>query len=344
VLVEFETLVGLERFATAEISTRLPAQKLARSTSGRLTARAPAHTPIEDLNALRSVVAAYVVEEFDVPRPRALLGQAHFERIVEAAYTVLAAYPSVAFRTLRVSAAGADSSVFERFKLELGDAVALDVVPTGGDLLVAVRRGGPGWQVLVRTSPRPLATRVWRVCDFPGALNATAAHAMCVLADPGPSDVYVNIACGSGTLLIERLALGTARQALGYDVDETALACALANVAAAGFSASITLERRDATALALDDGSVDALAADLPYAMLLGGGAANAELYPALIDEAARVLKPAGRLLVVTTQNRLMASVCEGRAGVLRLVERVPFEVPRERGAISPSIWALERL
>jgi len=115
-------------------------------------------------------------------------------------------------------------------------------------------------------------------------------------------------------------------------------------VATAGFSASITLVRRDATALPLDDGTVDTVAADLPYAMLLGSGTANAELYPALIDEAARVLKPAGRLLVVTTQNRLMASVCEARSDVFRLVERVPFDVPRERGAISPSIWALERL
>jgi len=138
--------------------------------------------------------------------------------------------------------------------------------------------------------------------------------------------------------------MGAARQALGYDVDDTALACARANVAAAGLGASITLERRDATALPLDDGTVDTVAADLPYAMLLGSGTANAELYPALVDEAARVLKPAGRLLVVTTQNRLMASVCEARAEVLRLVERVPFEVPRERGTISPSIWALERL
>ena len=345
VLVEFETLVGLERFATAEISARLPAHQLA-SSSGRLIARSRPTTnaALQDLNKLLSVVAAYLVEEFDVPRPRALLGQAHFERIVETAYHVLAAHPSVAFRTVRVSAAGADSSVFERFKVELGDALALDVVPTGGDLLVAVRRGGPGWQVLVRTSPRPLATRAWRVCDLPGALNATAAHAMCVLADPAPSDVYVNIACGSGTLLIERLALGPARQVLGYDVDDAALSCARANVAAAGFGASITLERRDAAALPLEDGAADAVVADLPYAMLLGSGTANAALYPALLDEAARVLKPAGHLLVVTTQNRLMASVCEARAQVLRLVERVPFEVPRERGAISPGIWALERL
>ena len=38
-------------------------------------------------------------------------------------------------------------------------------------------RGGDGWETLVRTTPRPLATRYWRVCNYEAALNATVAHA-----------------------------------------------------------------------------------------------------------------------------------------------------------------------
>jgi len=169
---------------------------------------------------------------------------------------------------------------------------------------------------------------------------------MCTLSEPRPRDVFVNIACGSGTLMVERLALGRARVVAGYDVDERALACAEANLEAIGYGsgAVVSLEECDATALPLDSASVDTVVADLPYAMLLGSGAANADLYPALVDEAARVLKRAGRLLVVTTQNRLMDSVCEGCSERLRVVEQIPFEVPHERGVISPSIWSLERL
>src|SRR5690625_5498492 len=62
----------------------------------------------------------------------------------------------------------------------LGEALAeLAEVPVDpeGDLLVRVRRGPgrPGtWQVLIRTTPRPLATRAWRTVNYPGADRAAA--------------------------------------------------------------------------------------------------------------------------------------------------------------------------
>ena len=41
-----------------------------------------------------------------------------------------------------------------------------------------------GWEALVRLTPRPLSARPWRVCNLPGALDATAAHAMARLSAP----------------------------------------------------------------------------------------------------------------------------------------------------------------
>ena len=116
-----------------------------------------------------------------------------------------------------------------RIKRELADRLRLEVSESSGDLLVRIRRAAAGWQVLVRTSPRPLSTRAWRVCNLPGALNATLAHAMVSMTDPIESEVFVNIACGSGTLLIERLALGPACVAVGYDLNGEALSCARTN-------------------------------------------------------------------------------------------------------------------
>jgi tRNA (guanine6-N2)-methyltransferase len=334
--VELETLVGLEAFAHAEL--RPITAEVVRP--GRLAVQG--RLALGDLNALRSVVAAYLVEDFAVPRPRALLGQQHFDRVVAMA---LAVVRSGSFRTLRVSAAGADSSVLTRFARELASAIGLEVTDGPGDLLVAVRRGGrSGWQVLVRTSARPLSTRAWRVCDFPGALNATAAHAMARLSQPEPQEVFVNVACGSATLLIERLALASARTALGYDTEAAALDCARANVRASGLELAIRLERVDARHLPLDDGSVRSVVGDLPYAMLLGSSESNAELYPALVREAIRVLQPGGRLVLVTTQRRLIHSVIERFAAQVALEREVSFQVPHARGVINPSIVVLERL
>ena len=89
----------------------------------------------------------------------------------------------------------------------------------------------------MRLSPRPLTARAWRVCNLPGALNAVVAHAMVALSAPNPADRYLNLACGSGTLLVERLALGPARLAVGCDNAAGPLDCARANLRAAGLRA-----------------------------------------------------------------------------------------------------------
>jgi 23S rRNA G2445 N2-methylase RlmL len=182
------------------------------------------------------------------------------------------------------------------------------------------------------------------VCDFPGALNATAAHAMARLTRPVADETFVNIACGSGTLLVERLALGATPLggAFGYDVEPSVLDCAQANLDASGYRPR--LELRDARALPQSDGSVRSVVADLPYAMLLGSAESNAELYPALVGEATRILQRGGRLVLVTTQTRLLERVAGAASDALRVERVVRFTVPRERAAINPRIWVLERL
>jgi tRNA (guanine6-N2)-methyltransferase len=290
------------------------------------------------LHVLRSVVAVHRVEPFDVPRPRALLGQANLDRLVATASVLIDADPT-AFRTLRLSAAGADSAVLMRFQQELAERLGLSEVKGGGDLVLALRRSGSAWEVLLRTTPRPLSARAWRVCDLPGALNATAAHAMAVLGDPRPDETFVNIACGSATLLIERLALAPARLAIGYDSDAEALRCARLNLEASGHTSAVELVQQDARQLPLASGSVRTVVADLPFAMRMGSAATNAELYAALLGEAARVLTADGRCVVVTTQHRLMQRILSN----WNVEAAVPFELSHARGTFNPTIFVLRK-
>jgi 23S rRNA G2445 N2-methylase RlmL len=157
-----------------------------------------------------------------------------------------------------------------------------------------------GWEVLVRLSPRPLSTRAWRMCDMPGALNATIASAMAELTQPGADDRYLNVMCGSGTLLIERLLRAPARQAVGCDIDVGALGCARENLAAGGFESKVELFEMDATRLDFPDGSFDAVVGDLPWGQLVGSPVDNVELYPQALAEAARVTRPGGRVALLT--------------------------------------------
>ncbi|MBX0327330.1 methyltransferase domain-containing protein [Oscillochloris sp. ZM17-4] len=292
------------------------------------------------LLGLRTAQSVYIVRAFPVPRPKALLGDEHFRAILALIERVRRLHPPGAFATLFLSAAGAESAVLTRLKSELAASTGLSVGADDGDLLLRLRRAasGEGWELLVRLSPRPLATRPWRVCNREGALNGAVAHAMALLTAPGPDDRFLNIGCGSGSLLIERLLAGPARRAFGCDIDPAALECARANVAAAGIAARCELHPWDATRLPLHDSSIDAICADLPFGHLVGSHAENLTLYPAILAEAARVARPGSHCVLLSHEVRLMERLLDGRPewglhSLLRI----------DLGGLHPRIFVLER-
>ncbi len=316
-LCEAEVVEGLEGIARDELRWRLGDRAAIRAVSSRAGTATIRFDYAGDLRApltLRGVLAVYLARHFPVPRPRALLGDEHLRALLALIATVRGLHPPGAFATLHLSAAGADSAVLTRLKGELAGRTGLRVVSAAdeGDLALRLRRppgGGEGWEVLARLSPRPLAARRWRVCNLEGALNATVAHAMAVLTRPDPRDRFLNLACGSGTLLIERLDHAPARRAIGCDTDPAALDCAHANAAAAGRDAEVELVPWDARAIPLPDASVDVLCADLPFGNLVGSHEDNLALYPAVLAEAARVARAAAPFVLITHEVRLMEAL-----------------------------------
>lgn len=299
---------GLEPLARAELRRQLGrAAQIDRAGPPGLIGLSYVGS-LRALLGLRTVTSAALVRPFDVPRPRALLGDEHFRAALALCETVLRLHPPGAFRSLYLSAAGADSAVLSRLKADLAARLGLELGADDGDLLLRLRRaaGGAGWELLARLSPRPLATRPWRVCNLEGALNGAVAHAMALLSAPAEGDTFLNFGCGSGSILIERLLAAPARRAIGCDISPVALGCARANLGAAGLSGRAELHDWDARALPLADASVDALAADLPFGHLVGSHAENLELYPALLGEAARVARPGARCVLLSHEVRLM--------------------------------------
>ncbi len=332
---------GLEPVAGREVRERFGARARLRRVAPPGAVAFDFAGPLEELLTLRTVLAVYLCRHYAVPRPRALLGHQHFRELVAQINAVQRLMPPGTFRLLAISAAGAHTPVMERLKDELAAATGLVVASHEGDLHVRLRRpvdGRPGWEVLVRLTPRPLSTRAWRVCDLGGALNAAIAAAMIRLTRPRPDQVVFNPACGSGTLLVERLAVGPARRALGCDTDPEALACARRNVRAAGLGAQVELYPWDARATPLQAESVDVICADLPFGHLVGSHAENVELYPALLDEAARVAKPGARGVFITHEVRLMTALLEQHPRwELRRVVRVT------QGGLHPRIFVVRR-
>lgn len=270
-----------------------------------------------NLLRLKSVLSLFSGQRFDVPRPKALLGHENFQNMLEQIEAVIKlasrGLPTPgAYHSLYVAAAGSDSSVMQRLAEDIAAHFKLRIVRDEGDLLVRFRRsrgGEEGWEVLVRMTPRPLSVRRWRTCDYEGALNAAVAHVMARFTRPAPEDVFLNIACGSGTLLIERAAVDTARELVGCDPNPQALTCAQANIQAAGYEQRIQVYPWDARSLPLAEASVDVVCADLPFGHDVGSHEENLILYPQLLKEAARVARPGARAVFITHEIRLMETV-----------------------------------
>ncbi len=365
--IEADIVPGLEPFAREEISSRLGkfVQRLVVVSEGTLTFEYSGD--LRDLLKLRSVLAIYLVNSYTIPRPKALLGHQYFEAIVASIETVTRLHPVGTFATLRLSAAGEESAVMNRLRGELAAHLDLQSATDEGDLLLRLRPIPKGeqrfaptesrfdpinsklktqnsklqdcWQVLTRISPRPLVTRAWRVSNMPGALNATVAYAMVKLTKPGPDDVFLNLACGSGSLLIERLATVRARLAIGCDIDRAALNHAASNLAAFSYGDNAILGEWDAITLPLRARSVNVLVADLPFGALVGSHANNERLYPAVLQEAARVAQPGAHFVVLSHEIKLMQRLLEEHNKHWRLAQmtRVRF------GGLTPAIYVLRR-
>lgn len=305
---------------------------------------------MERLATLRSSQAVYLVERFEVPRPKALLGDQHLRQLIAVIKRTLTETGGGTFQTFRLAAAGSDSAVMNRLGEELSRHTGLRRHDDDGDLLVRLRRASDHvWEALIRLTSRPLATRAWRVCNYEGALNAIIARAMVQLALPEVGGrgqaTLVNPCCGSGTLLIEAGGLLTAHwRMVGFDDSHGALACATANMAAARSAGLIpgssTFAQGDAARLGLPDAYADALVADLPFGNLIGSHARNTMLYPAVLREAARCARRGARFVVLTNEARLMARSIAESTGVWRQVDT---RVISQRG-LHPSIYRLVRL
>lgn len=270
---------------------------------------------------LRTVVAAYSVESYAVPRPRGLLGEENLGRL---------AGQVRGLRSFRFSAAGSDSTVFQRLAVELEERTGMAHEPDTGERLLRFRRstapGAGGWEVLARLTPRPLSARAWRVRDVPGALNATIAAAMVRLAAPRPGERYLNLMCGSGTLLAEA---PPGMGPVGLDSSREALAAARANTSAA-------LVRGDVRQAPFKARSFDVIVADLPYGERSGSHAANDELYREFLAAAARLASAKARLAVISHDIRRFEAALED-SGAWRVEQKLRVF---QKG-YQPAVWLL---
>jgi len=342
---EVEVAPGLEPVVYQELlqqlgsSMRLQQPLEATIHSGVIPIRYPGDA--RRLIQLATVFNVYLVLGYNIPRPKTLLAQEHFDRLLTTIQQVINLSPHLRYHTFGISAAGSDSPVLQELCERLAAKLGMPFSTEDVDLLLRLRPAHlqpNGWEVLIRLTPRPLSVRAWRVADMKGALNAAVARCMVLLTQPKPTDKFLNLTCGSGTLLVERLMAAPVRRAIGCDTDPAALRYAQANLTAGNFQSLVELHGWDARATNLPDASIDAICADLPFGLAVGGHIDNVELYPQLLHEAARVAKPRSRFVLMTQEVTLLEGLLN-QSNDWKLLECLKIMV---RG-LHPRIYVLQR-
>lgn len=168
------------------------------------------------------------------------------------------------------------------------------------------------------------------------ATKPNIAYAMARLARIQPGDLVADPMCGVGSIPIEAAAIWPDARYLAGDIDADELAIAREAFAMADLRAPLL--RWDARRLPLPDDCLDVILCDLPFGRRVGSHRANKHLYPHLLPELARVLKPGGRAVLLTVERRIIE----------RSVNRDPrwrwrASHPINLGGLEPVIYELWR-
>lgn len=330
--IELEVPEGLEDISIAEVEQKLRQVKPKLARSGIITFDYGDH--LRELTNLRSVYACYIVLDFAIPRPKAFLGHQYFTQITDVCKQIL---KTAHFHTININAAGSDSSVMQRILVEMSQALSLVPDPNDGDLLIRIRKMRDIWQVVIRTTPRPLSTREWRIHDYQGALNAPTAYAMNQLISANyDASRYANFMCGSGTILIERHIQNAHNIIYGLDISTQVLNMARENVAKANKS-HIQLIQADVSQSPFDGNSLSAITSDMPFGQLVGSHAENKIIYPQVLREMYRVLGKNGVAVLITHEVRLFEQIIQSQNWNVKQIRKVNL-----RG-LHPRIYVLEK-
>ncbi len=159
----------------------------------------------------------------------------------------------------------------------------------------------------IRLSDERMRHSDYKVAHLPGSLRPSVAAVLALLSSPAPEDVVLDPLCGAGTLLIERAHLGRYRLLIGCDRDARALSAARENVGPS--YKPLELHPWDATAVPLPDHSVGKIITNLPWGIRHGSHEENRRLYPRVLQEFNRLVQPGGKIVILTSETRLVSDL-----------------------------------
>lgn len=183
-------------------------------------------------------------------------------------------------------------------------------VVDGGEVEIWANLLGSQLLLGFRLSDRTMRHRYQKRVELPASLRPSVAAAMVYLTEPAPGDVFLDPMCGSGTLLLERRAAGASALVLGGDIVPKRVDAAYQNLVGRkklkrhGRFAYPAITQWDAQTLPFAANSIDKIATNLPFGQQITANLHT--LYPVFFAEVARVLRPNGRAVILSSEYDLV--------------------------------------
>lgn len=183
---------------------------------------------------------------------------------------------------------------------------------------------GDDGYISVRLSPIEMAQRAYKRVHIPASLKPPLAYSMVRLSQPRPNDVFLDAMCGAGTILLERAFAGRYGYLIGGDISTEALDATVTNFGRQHQPRQFF--RWDAHALPLQPKTVDKIVCNLPFGETHGEASRLTKLYRECLRQFETVLKPRGRMVLLTSQRRLLDGLLKQRRK-LKVTQRLTVDV-----------------
>jgi tRNA (guanine6-N2)-methyltransferase len=137
-----------------------------------------------------------------------------------------------------------------------------------------------------------------------GELRPELANILCRLSDPAPQELFLDPFCGSGAIAIQRAKFFPAGLVIASDMDEQRVEALKDRVKELGLRKRVVVRRDDALKLErYEDGSIHKIVTDPPWGHFVGLDRPIEDFYRAMLAEFARVLRPGGKLVILTAET-----------------------------------------
>lgn len=174
----------------------------------------------------------------------------------------------------------------------------------GAELDVRILMESQKLHVGLRLSDKPLHRRAYKLHNLPGSTKPPLAYALAKLAKIQPGDTVLDPFCGVGTVLVETSLGFSPAELIGLDRNKESLKLAKLNIQQAKIEADLI--EGTATDLPFEKSSIDKIVSNPPWGRQVAKTEDLDLLYSSFFLQAHKVLKPAGRMVLLTDQEEWM--------------------------------------